>query len=190
MGCWSFYPTKNLGTYGDAGALSTNDPKVAQKLHMIRNYGQKNRYEHSIVGLNSRLDELHAAILSVKLKKLDANNTQRGRLAEIYRKELQVIPEIRPPRTREAANHIFHLFVIEAERRDELQAYLQRKGITTLVHYPLAIHKQEAFPECNTLHLPVVEKRVTTLLSLPCNPQLSETAVRFICAKIRSFYGR
>ena len=190
IGCWSFYPTKNLGAYGDGGAISTNDSAVAQRASMIRNYGQKNRYEHPIVGLNSRLDELHAAILSVKLKKLDANNGRRGKLAEIYREELRIIPEIRLPRTREAANHIFHLFVIEAERRDELHAYLQKYGIATLVHYPIAIHKQEALSECNALHLPVVEKRVTTLLSLPCNPQVSETTVRFVCAKIRSFYGR
>jgi len=190
IGCWSFYPTKNLGAYGDGGAISTNDSEAAQKLNMIRNYGQKNRYEHPIMGLNSRLDELHAAILSVKLKKLDANNRRRGKIAEVYRKELRVVSEIRLPRTRDVANHAFHLFVIEAQRRDELQVYLQKKGVSTLVHYPIAIHKQEVFSEYNKLHLPIVEKRVATLLSLPCNPQLSETAVRFICRQIRSFYER
>ncbi|MDO8562165.1 MAG: DegT/DnrJ/EryC1/StrS family aminotransferase [bacterium] len=189
-GCWSFYPTKNLGTYGDGGAVSTHDSAVSEKLQMIRNYGQKNRYEHPVLGLNSRLDELHAAILLVKLKKLDAGNKQRGKIAGIYRKELRAMPEIRLPRIRTGANHIFHLFVIEAERRDELQNYLRANGISTLVHYPIAIHKQEAFSGFNAINLPVAEKRVGMLLSLPCNPEVSETAVRFVCKKIRSFYGR
>ncbi len=190
IGCWSFYPTKNLGCYGDGGAVTTNDDALAEKMRMIRNYGQKNRYEHPVPGLNSRLDEIHAATLSVKLKKLRANNARRNKIANIYKKELGEIAELESPKERLLANHVYHLFVIKTEKRDQLREYLAQKGISTLVHYPIAIHKQDAFAEYNGENLPVTEERVTKILSLPCHPYLSDKEAHTISKHIRSFFGR
>lgn len=187
-GCFSFYPTKNLGTYGDGGAIATNNSRLANVMKMMRNYGQKNRYEHAIIGINSRLDAIHAAILSVKLKKLNDLNKKRNALAKVYRKQLQSVKQVKLPLKRKGSNHIYHQFVIEVERRDALQKYLEKKGITTLIHYPIPIHKQESFFKFNSLRLSTVEKSVKNIISLPCHPYLSLKEVEFISKNIKLFY--
>jgi dTDP-4-amino-4,6-dideoxygalactose transaminase len=189
ISAFSFYPTKNLGAYGDGGAIATNNPELAEKMKMIRNYGQKNRYEHPVLGLNSRLDEIQAAVLRVKLKKLDSENKKRQKIARLYRKLLKNIPEIRLPLERKASNHVYHLFVIQTNRRDELQASLKEKGIATLIHYPIPIHKQKSFEEFNSLALPKTEKAASSVLSLPCHPYLEASEVKKVCAAIGSFFG-
>jgi dTDP-4-amino-4,6-dideoxygalactose transaminase len=188
FGCFSFYPTKNLGAFGDGGAIVTNKKELYEICKMIRNYGQKNRYEHEIYGLNSRLDEIQAAILSVKLKHLSEFNRKRQQIAKLYFKLLKNVPQIRLPKIRNNAKHIFHLFVIEAERRDELIKFLEKNNIPTIVHYPIPIHKQKCFPEFNNLKLPVLETKVQKILSLPIHPFLKKEDVIYIVKKIKEFY--
>ena len=190
FGCFSFYPTKNLGAIGDAGAIVTKDENLAEKCKMIRNYGQKNRYEHEICGINSRLDELQAAILFEKLKYLDEKNKKRQKAAEVYLKELKNVKEIKLPGFRKKSSHIYHLFVIETEKRDELQKFLKEKEIDTLVHYPIPIHKQKCFAEYNNIKLPETEKKVQHILSLPIHPYLTEEEVIFVCDKIKEFFSK
>jgi len=185
---FSFYPTKNLGAYGDGGAIVTNDRNISENMKMVRNYGQKNRYEHPVYGLNSRLDELQASVLSVKLKKLDAENKKRNLIALLYRNELKELSQISLPRERTHAEHVYHLFVIQSEKRNELQKFLKEKGIATLIHYPIPIHKQESFKKYNSTHLPATEKVVKKILSLPCNTTITQTEVKYICKQIRLFF--
>lgn len=189
LGCFSFYPTKNLGGYGDGGAITTNSKELYEKCKMLRNYGQINRYEHLICGLNSRLDELQAAILLVKLKHLDNFILKRNIVAGWYRQELQDIAEISLPRVRNGATHAYHLFVIETEKRDALQAHLKVQGIQSLIHYPIPIHKQACYKDFNNLILPQTETAAKTILSLPIHPLLSQKDVKQIGGAIKQFYG-
>src|SRR3989344_3653868 len=174
FGCFSFYPTKNLGGMGDGGAITTDDKELAEKCKMLRNYGQKNRYEHEFQGMNSRLDEIQAALLSILLEKLDSHNLRRQKIAEIYINELSKIREIELPNTRADSNHVYHLFVIKSEKRDGLQKYLEDKGVQSLIHYPIPIHKQKCLSDYNSMNLPVVENIVTSILSLPSHPYLTD----------------
>lgn len=190
VGCFSFYPTKNLGAFGDGGCIVTNNKKLAQLCRIIRNYGQKNRYEHIIYGINSRLDELQAAYLLEKLKNLDINNNKRQKKAYIYYNFLTDIKEVKLPLIRDNCNHTFHLFVIEAKNRDKLMEYLKNKSIETLIHYPIPIHKQKSFNEFNKLRLPIVEKKVKNILSLPLYPEIREKEIIYICKTIRYFYKK
>lgn len=187
INCFSFYPTKNLGAFGDGGALTTNDQALYEKILQLRNYGQKNRYEHEVYGLNSRLDEIQAAILMVQLEYLDKNNKVRQKLAETYFKYLGKIKQIKLPALRNNCQAVWHLFVIEAENRDGLAGYLKSKGIATLIHYPIPIHRQPCFKEyCSTL--PVLEDKIKVILSLPIHPFLSKREIKYICDAIKSFY--
>lgn len=188
-GCFSFYPTKNLGAFGDAGMIVTNDDDLAQKCRMIRNYGQKNRYEHEIYGINSRLSELQASILSVELPELDRNNKKRQKVAERYTKELAGIEQVTLPKKRNEGNPVYHLFVIETEKRDALQKYLSENGITTLIHYPIPIHKQKCLKEHNRVVLPVTEEKVKKILSLPTHPYLTGKEIAYICKHIKKFFN-
>ncbi len=187
FGCFSFYPTKNLGGVGDGGLITTNDASLAEKCISLRNYGQKNRYEHEVRGINSRLDELQATILSEKLKTLDQNNERRVRIAEKYLEGLQSVRGIILPGLRKDVGHVNHLFVIEAENRDGLQSFLKEKEIGTLIHYPIPIHKQKCFAEYNSLNLPVVEEKVNHILSLPIHPYLKDEEVDYVCEQISLF---
>lgn len=187
-GAFSFYPTKNLGTYGDGGAITTNSKEIDQKCRMIRNYGQKNRYEHIVKGLNSRLDEMHAAILLVKLRKLKRMLLQRNKIAKIYHKELKDIKEIILPKERENGFHSYHLFVIRAEKRNELLDYLKSKKIETIIHYQIPIHKQKAFREFSKLKLPKTEDFSRGILSLPVHPFLTQKEVKDISNFVKKFY--
>ncbi len=190
FGCFSFYPTKNLGGIGDGGMITTNDAVLAEKCRMIRNYGQSNRYEHKVYGINSRLDELQAAILAEKMKYLDNNNARRSELASIYTKELSSNTSAKPLKIRKGSNHIYHLYVIETEQRDALQTFLKDKGIETLIHYPIPVHKQACFKEYNQLNLPLVEERVSKILSLPMHQYLTDEEVMYVCDAIKSFYEK
>ncbi|MDD3488176.1 MAG: DegT/DnrJ/EryC1/StrS family aminotransferase [Candidatus Pacebacteria bacterium] len=188
IGCFSFYPTKNLGTFGDGGAIVTNNKKLYEKCKMIRNYGQKNRYEHELCGLNSRLDEIHAAILSVDLKYLNKFNLIRKNLAKIYSLKLKNIKEIKLPEIRIHADHIFHAFTIEVERRQDLISFLAKNKIPTFIYYPIPIHKQKCFSGFNHLDFPITEKKSKKVLSLPIHPFLESKDIAYISQKIAKFY--
>lgn len=187
-GAFSFYPTKNLGGYGDGGAIITNSKKIYEKSKMLRNYGQKNRYYHEIRGLNSRLDELQAAILSAKLPMLNSFIVKRNKIADIYYSQLESVKQINLPKVRKNALHSFHLYVIHTERRDALMSYLKDNHIQTLIHYPVPIHKQECFREYNRIKVEKTEKIAGKILSLPVHPYLSEREVLRICKLIKKFY--
>ncbi|EKD24804.1 MAG: hypothetical protein ACD_80C00151G0019 [uncultured bacterium (gcode 4)] len=190
VGCFSFYPTKNLWAYGDAGAIITNDEELYKKCKMIRNYGQENRYEHKIYGINSRLDEIQAAILQVQLKHIDQGTQRRSEIAQKYRDWLSVLPQISLPKIKEHCVHTYHLFVIEIDERDALMAYLKGKWIPSLIHYPLSIHKQP-FLEWKYAEatLPVLDQKVKNILSLPIHPLLTDEEIEYIISTIKMFYN-
>lgn len=171
---FSFYPTKNLGAFGDGGAIVTADPQIAERLKMLRQYGWKQRYISDITGYNSRLDELQAAILRVKLSRLANRNRARRQLAAIYRQELADSGLGLPA---EPANgyHVYHLFVVQSQQRDQLQAYLQANGVGTAIHYPVPIHLQPAYHHLGypAGSLPITERLAQEILSLPMYPQLT-----------------
>lgn len=186
IGCFSFYPSKNLGAYGDAGLLVTNDEKLANQLKMSRNYGQPAKYYHDFVGINSRLDELQAAILRIKLKYLDEWNEKRRKIAALYN-ELLSDANVITPVEREYAKHVYHLFVIRCKNRDKLKAHLEKKAIQTLIHYPIPVHKQSAYLNLGyKAKLPVTEKLCSDFLSLPIYPWLSRDEVHKVCESIKT----
>ena len=173
---FSFYPGKNLGALGDGGAITTNDAELAHMLKAIRNYGSHEKYKNLVPGVNSRLDEIQAAILNVKLKFLDQENQHRRHIADLYLKEIQN-PAIELPckniDTETYAQHVWHLFVIRTKYREKLQQYLAENGVQTLIHYPIPPHKQHAYQEWNGLSFPVSEQIHAEVLSLPIGPTLS-----------------
>lgn len=173
---FSFYPGKNLGALGDGGAITTNDAELAQMLKAIRNYGSHEKYKNLVPGVNSRLDEIQAAILNEKLKFLDQENQHRRYIADLYLKEIHN-PTIELPckniDTETYAQHVWHLFVIRTKYREKLQQYLAENGVQTLIHYPIPPHKQQAYQEWNGLSFPVSEQIHAEVLSLPIGPTLS-----------------
>lgn len=180
---FSFYPGKNLGCFGDGGCISTNDKTLAQKIKLLRNYGSKIRYEHEIVGINSRLDDLQAGILSIKLKYLDEWNQRRKKIAEIYLQELQNIQDLILPEFNHG--YVWHIFPVRTKKRHELKEFLMKNGIGINVHYPKAVHLQHAYKNLGlkTGVLPIAEKIGAEVLSLPIGPHLSEEEVRY-CVKV------
>jgi dTDP-4-amino-4,6-dideoxygalactose transaminase len=176
---YSFYPGKNLGCLGDGGAITTNDSELAKVLFSLRNYGSEKKYYNEFVGINSRLDELQAGFLNLKLPNLDADNEKRRSIAKRYLSEIKN-DKIKLPFWDLSNNHVFHLFVIRTENRDDLQHYLTQKNIETIIHYPIPPHKQKAFPDWNNLSFPITEKIHNEILSLPISPVLTETEVDFI----------
>jgi dTDP-4-amino-4,6-dideoxygalactose transaminase len=184
---FSFYPTKNLGAYGDAGMITTNDKTLYEKLKLLRNYGQKDRYNHVLKGYNSRLDELQAAILNVKLEFLNEWNDKRRHKAQIYDSELAGINKIQSS-LEPGSKHIYHQYVIAADNRDALQKYLKRNGIETLIHYPVPLHKQTAFKDSIISgDLINTELRCSQILSLPIYPELTDVQVERICLTLTDF---
>ncbi len=188
ISCFSFYPTKNLGTYGDGGAILTDDEHLFEQCKLYRNYGQKTRYDHQIKGLNSRLDELHAAILRAKLPHLKTWIVKRNELAALYTKRLTGIEALTLPKVRDNAGHSYHLYVIETPRREELKAYLHTHGVESIIHYPIPIHKQKCYEEFNDQTLPRTEEAARQLLSLPIHPFMTEDEVESICKTIITFF--
>jgi dTDP-4-amino-4,6-dideoxygalactose transaminase len=169
---FSFYPGKNLGALGDGGAITTSDSELATTLRTLRNYGSEKKYYNSIKGVNSRLDELQAAFLSVKLAHLEGDNEARRKIAAKYIAEIKN-PLILLPFWDNTANHVFHLFVIKTKERDRLKQYLTDLGIETMIHYPLPPHKQFAYAEWNNLSFPVSEEIHNTVLSIPISPVMT-----------------
>ena len=173
---FSFYPGKNLGALGDAGVITTNDEKLAQMLRALRNYGSHEKYKNLVPGVNSRLDEIQAAMLDVKLKFLDRETQHRRKIANLYLTELRN-PLIKLPlndiNAEEFQQHVWHLFVIRTEHREALQKYLADDGVQTLIHYPIPPHKQQAYKEWNHLSYPISEQIHGEVLSLPIGPTLS-----------------
>lgn len=167
---FSFYPGKNLGCLGDGGAVTTNDDELAAMVRIIGNYGSQKKYLNQVKGVNSRLDELQAGYLSVKLPFLDMENAIRRKIAKQYASRISNPKIVLPELPEDENEHVWHLFVVRTEKREELQAYLLENGIQTLIHYPIAPHKQEAYAEWNGLYLPVTEEIHQTVLSLPISP--------------------
>lgn len=186
----SFYPTKNLGAYGDAGALTTNDTGLAHKASLIRNYGSEKKYYNDVIGVNSRLDELQAAFLSVKLKFLNGWLDERKQIAATYAKALAGIPDLILPVTAPAADHVYHLYVIRTSKRNALEQYLNDNGIGTGIHYPVAPHLQKAYQHLGYKKgdFPIAEEMAETCLSLPLNPGMTEGEIGSVCEAIRRFY--
>lgn len=188
----SFYPTKNLGALGDGGAILTNDKEIAELARAIRNYGSVKKDVHQLQGINSRLDELQAALLSIKLKKLKKWNAQRVQNAKIYFNLLKSIDDLHlPPQPSALAKPVFHQFVIRTAHRDKLRAFLAKKGIEAAIHYPTPVHRQKAYHHLNYKRgsLPVAEQLSETVLSLPIWPGLNEEELHFIASQIKSFFG-
>jgi len=186
-GAFSFYPTKNLGAYGDGGAIACSDPDLASRLRRLRNHGRQDRYQHAEIGFNSRLDELQAAILRVKLPYLDDWNTQRRQLAALYRQALQNT-ECNWPEILEGTVPVHHQFVITHPQRDALQLFLAEHNISTAVFYPAPCHRQPAFSESHAgVSLPLAERLADQVLALPIYPALPPEAVRHIGKLIQDF---
>jgi dTDP-4-amino-4,6-dideoxygalactose transaminase len=184
-GCFSFYPTKNLGAMGDAGAVVTNDDALAERLRYLRNYGSKQKYVNRYVGANSRLDELQAAMLRVKLKTLDNTTSHKRSLADTYR---ELLPEgIAAPVRRPDEFDVFHIFAIRHPRRDALREHLVAHGVKTEVHYPIPPHRQEALKDILSGGYPIAEELHATELSLPISIGHSHEDVRRVCKTIRTF---
>lgn len=188
VACFSFYPTKNLGAAGDGGALTTNDDAVAARLRLLRDHGQTGKYEHAVVGCNSRLDTLQAAILRAKLPHLDAWNARRRAIAARYTAGLDGLAGVTPPAAGAGDELVHHLYVIRSPRRDALQQHLAAAGIATSVHYPRALHQQGAFAaHASGRAFPAAEAAAREVLALPCYPELADAAVDEVCAAIRAF---
>lgn len=183
---FSFYPTKNLGALGEAGAVTTNDEKLAEIITKLRNYGSSSKYVNQYKGVNNRLDEIQAAFLNVKLPHLDADNEIRRQIAKRYLNEINN-PLLILPNYKGDASHVFHQFVIRTESRAKLQAYFTENKIGTLIHYETPPHKQEAYKEWNQLSFPITEKIHDECLSLPINPILKTAEVDKIIAVLNQF---
>ncbi|MCD6386003.1 DegT/DnrJ/EryC1/StrS family aminotransferase [Candidatus Sumerlaeota bacterium] len=188
FGCFSFFPAKNLGAYGDAGMVTTSNESDARRLRMLVNHGRETKYEHKIVGYNYRMDALQAGILSVKLQHLADWTEARRRLAHRYNELLKGLPVVTPA---EKFHHVYHLYVIQCDNRDELQKALESEGIATGIHYPIPLHLQPCFqdlPGAGKGHFPVTEKIASRILSLPMFPELTDTQQDRIAETIRKFY--
>jgi dTDP-4-amino-4,6-dideoxygalactose transaminase len=188
LGCFSFYPTKNLGGYGDGGAVVTGDPELARGLRLLRDYGRTGENRHELIAGNSRLDELQAAMLRVKLEHLDEWNAARRRHADTYARWLGDLP-LRLPGPDADGEHVHHLYVVRTDRRDELQALLREHGVGTGVHFPVPIHRQPAYGDRRQRHdLSATEACADEILSLPMYPELTDSDAERVAALIRGFF--
>lgn len=183
---YSFYPGKNLGALGDGGAITTNDSELAKVVYSIRNYGSEKKYHNEHIGVNSRLDEIQAAFLNIKLSNLDADNDKRRAIAKRYLTEIKN-KKIILPLWDFSNHHVFHLFVIRTENRVDLQEYLTQNDIHTVIHYPIPPHKQKALPEWNNLSFPITEKIHNEVLSLPISPVLTSEEVSFVIKVLNKY---
>jgi len=193
IGCFSFFPSKNLGAFGDGGMLTTNDDGLAEKLFALRVHGTKRKYYHDWVGVNSRLDALQAAVLRVKLRYLDSWSAGRQQNANLYRRLIKDlgIPVVAPVEKPYHSRHIYNQFVIVGERRDELQAFLKQNGIGTEVYYPLPMHVQTCFSSLGYKagDFPVSEHLAKQSLALPVYPELAPDDIEYTCRKLKQFYS-
>ena len=187
----SFYPGKNLGALGDAGAVTTNSEEIANKIKLFRNYGSEKKYYNDVIGHNMRLDELQAAFLFVKLQKLKIWTAERQKIASWYDNELDGIKNLILPITEKSSTHVYHLYVIRTSKRDQLQQYLNKKGIGTLIHYPIPVHLQTSYQHLGFKKgdFPIAEEISDTCLSLPLWPGMLFSEVQFVANTIKSFYN-
>lgn len=187
--CWSFYPGKNLGALGDAGCITTNNKKLADKIRTLGNYGSDYKYHHIYKGTNSRLDELQSAFLRIKLRKLDKWNNERKRIAKQYIEKINN-PLIKLPLSpNKTYDHIYHVFAIRCDKRDKLEKYLKEHGITTVKHYPVPIHLQEAYKDLNIKRgkLPIAEEISKTELSLPMYYGMTSSQIDYVIKTINAY---
>lgn len=184
---FSFYPGKNLGALGDSGSVTTDDNQLAETVRALSNYGSKQKYENKYQGFNSRMDELQAAFLSVKLKTIDADNGKRREIANQYLREINNSDIILPYAPVDPEEHVWHLFVVRCLNRDRLQSYLREKGIQTLIHYPIPPHKQKAYESWNSRDYPISEKIHQEVLSLPIWPGMTEAIVSSVALALSKF---
>jgi len=191
IGSTSFYPSKNLGAYGDGGALYTQDENLGSMLHKIANHGQTKRYYHDMVGVNSRLDSIQAAILNVKLNYLDQFASERRVVADAYDSGFSAIEALQTPYRVQFSSHVFHQYTLKVEdgRRDQLQSYLKEKGIPSIIYYPLPLYDQEAFKkDSNVQFLPATDKLCKSVLSLPIHTEMSEEQIAYIVNSVVQFF--
>lgn len=186
----SFYPGKNLGALGDAGAVLTNDDAVADRVRTLRNYGSRVKYEHEQAGVNSRLDELQAAFLREKLRVLEGWNEQRRRLAGLYDQGLQGLDGLRLPTVASWALPVWHLYVVATPQREALRAHLEQRGIGTVIHYPKPPHLQSCYPEYAGRDLPLATRLAGEVLSLPMSPDMTDAEVDEVVGAVREFFSR
>jgi dTDP-4-amino-4,6-dideoxygalactose transaminase len=187
---YSFYPGKNLGALGDGGAVTTNDPELAERIGMLRNYGSRRKYENELTGFNSRLDELQAAFLSEKLKRLDSDNARRHTIAQRYSEALAGVEGLQLPVVADAADAVWHLYVVRTAQREALQEFLRERGIGTLIHYPIPPHLQEAYADLghDVGSFPLSEAIHREVLSLPIGPTMSDDEVEQVIAAMTEYY--
>ncbi len=190
IGTTSFFPTKNLGCYGDGGAIFTNDAQLAEKIKMIANHGQRIKYNHDLIGVNSRLDTLQAAILLVKLKYITEYEQKRNAVANYYDKALNGISQIKIPVRAKNSSHVFHQYTLQVEKRDELKKYLEEKGVPSIIYYPVPLHFQKAYQkkELGDGSFPVTEKLSKTVISLPMHTEIKPEELEYIVSQIKNFY--
>jgi len=190
IGCFSFYPTKNMGGFGDGGLITTNNESIYKKLYLLRDFGQVKKYHHSIVGYNSRLDTIQAACLRIKLKKLQTWNRMRVNAAKIYDKLLNSIPDIRLPVTALGSRHIYHVYAVRVKNRDEVCRQMKNKGIGSIIYYPIALHLQEAYKDLGykSGDFPVAEKISLEIMSLPIYPYITEKQIEYTVNTLKSVY--
>ena len=190
FGAFSFYPGKNLGAWGEAGALITNDEQLFHKADCLRRHGEVQRYVHKYVGHNYRMENFQGAVLGVKLRHLQRWTEQRRINASVYDALLADLDEVTTPRNRDKAASVYHLYVIQAEQRDELRQFLEEKGVSTGLHYPIPLHLQEAYRHLGYQKgdFPQAEASCERILSLPMFPELTEGQIRYVCEKIKAFY--
>jgi len=193
IGCTSFYPSKNLGCYGDGGAMYANDEQMAQKLRVVANHGMQRRYYHDKIGVNSRLDSIQAAVLNVKLPHLHQWNQQRRKVADHYDRQLGSIESILIPTRVPWSEHVFHQYTIRVTdgRRDELQKYLAENKIPSMIYYPVPMHEQEAFNKLVRRRVPLTNtnKISQEVLSLPMHPDMTDEQIGYICEHMRTFFN-
>ena len=183
---FSFYPGKNLGCIGDGGAVTTNDEELFNKIKAIANYGSDRKYHHIYKGVNSRLDEIQAAVLDIKLKHLDSDNNKRREISKYYRENIKNSKLILPE-TYDEKSHVWHIFAVRTKNRDEFQKYLTEKGIQTIIHYPTPPHKQGAYKEWNNLSFPITEEIHNTILSLPISPVMTDSEIEKVVEVVNEF---
>lgn len=190
IGTTSFFPSKNLGCYGDGGAIYTNDDKLGEKIKMIANHGQKVKYVHETIGVNSRLDTMQAAILNIKLNHLDAYNKERNNVADFYDKAFREHQNLKPPVRAENSTHVFHQYTLQicGTNREELRSHLDSHGIPTMVYYPIPLHKQKAYATAK--NIPISETLSDCVLSLPISTEMDIEQLEFITSTIINYFKK
>lgn len=187
-GCFSFYPGKNLGAFGEAGAVVTNDAKLDAKIRVLRDHGQSRKYHHDMIGWNCRMDGIQAAVLSIKLRHLHHGNERRRAHAANYNERLQACEEIVLPTEASFARHVYHIYAVRVQERSEVMRLLAEKGIASAVHYPIPIHLQPAYSNlgCQNGAFPIAEKAALEQLSLPMFPELAPDQIEFVCQELQA----